>query len=136
MLARDDEGRATPTTQFDYDAVDANLFGAPDKWDLKHITPQEAEAAFRMFRALLTWIFQNGMKNPQGVLIRAIIMCWIFLPELRSLQLSQMARAYNMDKQSLGRWVDVFKQDFPTIKTPHMRHDSSPPRIAPPCPPN
>jgi hypothetical protein len=121
MTAHEDDGRPTPATDIDYNAVDQNLFGETDEWDLKEITPKEADAAIRLMRALLAWIFQNGMKNTDGITLRAILICWIFLKELRPLQLSELARGFGKDKQSLGRWHDQFKVDFPFIKTPHMR---------------
>ncbi len=79
------------------------------------------DAALKVFSRLLEWIWQNGMKNSEGLTIRAVIACWIFLKHLRPLTLTQMARGFGKKKQSLGRWVDDFKIAFPHIRNPHMK---------------
>ena len=61
------------------------------------------------------------MKNPDGVKIRAIICCWIFLKELRSVSETDMAVGYGLKKQSLGRWVEQFKKHFPHIRISQLR---------------
>jgi hypothetical protein len=124
-MAHDESGALVPTTEFDYDAVDQDLFDIRPESDLTELTPQEMEAALKGLRVLLQWTWQSGMKNPDGVKIRAIIMCWIFLKELRPLTLTQLARGYGLKKQSLGRWVDDFKVKFPEARTVHMRDSKS-----------
>jgi hypothetical protein len=113
-------GRRVPATQFDYDAVDERVFNFREQCDLSEFSQEEVDKAIEVLRKLLAWIWQNGMKNADGVKIRAIIVCWIFLKELRPMTLTQMATGFGMKKQSLGRWVDQFKEVF-KIRTPHMR---------------
>jgi hypothetical protein len=120
-VAHEEDGHLVGVAQFDYDAVERSLFDVAPADDLTEITPLELEAAQRAFSRLLAWIWQDGMKNPDGVKIRAIILCWIFLKHLRPMTLTELARGYGMKKQSLGRWVDQFKRDFPEYKTCHMR---------------
>ncbi len=112
-----DDGHLEPWEDFDYDSVEK--FRAANK---------EAEAIEKgiaagqeIIRTLITWIWQDGMKDARGIQIRSIIVCWIFLPHLRPLSLTELARGFGKDKQSLGRWVDDFKIKFPNLKTPHMK---------------
>jgi hypothetical protein len=110
-------------TEFDYTSLDAG-----HDTDLSDVSPQELEAAQKAFRILLEWIWQNGMRNPNGVKIRAIICCWIFLQQVRkTVNLTKLAKGYGMKKQSLGRWVDNFKRDFPQFKVAHMRNNQGGP---------
>lgn len=62
------------------------------------------------------WVFQDGMNDPRGLRIRAIIVCWLFCPEMRdAFTMSSMARSCGLHKQSLGRWIDSLKREFPGI---------------------
>jgi len=115
----DEPGRRVPIVRFDYDAVDYQVFGAVPKKDVRGLTSKEVDAALALLRVMLAWIWQSGMKNPDGIKIRAVIICWVFLKELRGLTLTQIAAAFGMDKQSFGRWITDFKQTIP-IRTPHM----------------
>lgn len=123
MIAHEEDGHITGTTEFDFEKVERNLFGQqPTANDLSQISALELEAAEKAFTRLLDWVWQNGMKNPEGVKIRAIVVCWVFLKHLRPMTLSELAQGYGMKKQSLGRWVDQFKADFPKYRTAHMRN--------------
>lgn len=119
--AHGEDGRIVPSEEFDYSTVEQNLFGQSAEGDETELTEQDVDRALTVLRMLLQWIWQNGMKNPDGVKIRAIIVCWIFLKELRPMSLTQMARGFDLKKQSLGRWVDQFKKDLPRIRISHMR---------------
>jgi hypothetical protein len=46
---------------------------------------------------------------------------WFLIKELQPLSLTQLARMYGKDKQSLGRWVDDFKRRFPGLRNCHMK---------------
>lgn len=122
MIAHEEDGHLTGTTDFDIDQVERNVFGCNPDNDLTEITPLELEAAERAFTHMLNWVWQNGMKNPEGVKIRAIIVCWVFLKHIRPMTLSELAQGFGMKKQSLGRWVDQFKADFPKYRIAHMRN--------------
>lgn len=108
-----ENGERVPAADFDYDAVDKASSESTNQHDI--------DAAVKVFERLLLWIFQDGMNNPDGVKIRAMICCWIFLKVLRPQNLTQFAKGYGMYKQSLGRWVDDFKVKFPEVQTVHMR---------------
>lgn len=120
-LGFEEDGTLVQKVDFDYGAVDKEVFNYEPESDLTEFTPMEMEAALKGLRVLLQWIFQNGMKNPDGVKIRAICICWVFLKELRPLTLTELATGFGMKKQSLGRWVDDLKRRFPYIRTSHMR---------------
>ena len=120
-LGHGEDGQLEPTCNFPYDEVDQSLFGAEARKELNDLSAADFEAASRVFRALVSWMWQNGMKNPQGLNLRAIIVCWVFLEHLRPLTLTELARAFGKKKQSLGRWVDDFKRAFPRIRNSHMK---------------
>ena len=122
----DEQGDITAIQEFDYAEVERRLsedLSAPElKEELAQMSPQEKEAALKIFSCLVRWLWQDGMKSPEGLTIRSILVCWIFLEELHGMSLTQMARGYGgRHKQSLGRWHDSFKAAFEFIKTPHMR---------------
>lgn len=121
-LGHDESGHLVSLTEFDYGQIEGNLFGDNPESDLSQFSAAEVDRALQVLRVLLQWMWQNGMKNVDGVKIRAIIVCWIFLKELRPMTLTQLGRGFKLKKQSLGRWVDAFKRDFPQIKTCHMRN--------------
>jgi hypothetical protein len=118
--AHEEDGQLTPITEFDYDAIDQNLFQIEPE-ELAGFTQREIDAASRLLSILLRWIWQDGMKNLNGMLIRTFIVCWIFIRELRPLTETDLARMAGKDKQSLGRWVVQFKTAFPFIKVPHFK---------------
>jgi hypothetical protein len=117
-LQFDEDSRLIATTSFPYDEVDRDLGlfepDSPEKYDL--------DAASEAIRRLLRWLFQNGPRNPEGLQIRAVVLCHIFLPELRPMTLTQMAGCMGKHKQSLGRWQDQFKRDFPNIPSSHFHN--------------
>jgi hypothetical protein len=119
-LGHAEDGQIVSVEGFDYDEVDKNVFAYEPESDLEEFTPDEMEAALKVLRVLLQWIWQGGMKNPNGIMLRAIIICWIFLKELRPMTLTEVATGFGKKKQSLGRWVKDFKQRF-RIRTCHMR---------------
>ena len=121
--AHEEDGHITAVTDFDYDAIDRNLFdlSPEDLQVLAGMSQKEMDNAFKMFDTLLRWVWQNGMRNPEGMNIRTIIACWLFIRELRPLTETDLARIFGKDKQSLGRWVVQFKEAFPFIKSPHFK---------------
>ena len=118
--AHGEDGRIIPSTDFDWEAVERNLF-TENPEDLSELSQEDIDRALKVLRVLLQWVWQNGMKNVDGLKIRAIIVCWIFLKELRPLTLTQLATGFGLKKQSVGRWVDQFKKDFKRVRISHMR---------------
>jgi hypothetical protein len=122
-IAHAEDGHLEPSVEFDYDEIDCRVpeFHVEPEEDPEEFTAEEIEAACKVFTRLVQWIWQNGMRHPEGITIRAIVVCWVFLAELRPLNLTQMAGAFGKKKQSLGRWVDDFKRAFPAIRIAHMK---------------
>jgi hypothetical protein len=121
----DDSSELHPTVGFDYDAVSKALGEDPDFLaEMAEFTDEEMERAFKCTQALMAWIHQNGSTNLNGIAIRSLIVCWITLPHLRPLSLTELSRGYGLKKQSVGRWVEDkplgFKAKFPSVKTSHM----------------
>jgi hypothetical protein len=92
--------------------------------ELQDVSFEEMEKALKVVSGLMAWIYQNGSSNMNGVAIRAIIVCWMTLPHLRPLTLTQIAKSYGLKKQSVGRWMEDpkngWKAKWPTVKTCHM----------------
>lgn len=128
-----DDGQLEKTTPFPYEQVgkvvdDASHELTPAelvemRGEIKGLTPDERDAALAMFRMLMRWVWQDGMTNPNGLLIRSVIVCWIFLEEIHQFNLTAIAHKFDRDKQSIGRWMPRFKKAFPMIKTPHMKNE-------------
>lgn len=118
-LAYDEDGNLVAIEDFDEAEVDRNLFDAAETLE----TPSAADVdlVYKIMHRLMSWIFQDGLTNPNGIAIRSIIVCWVFLPQLKPLSLTQISRGVGKLKQSVGRWVDRFKKEFPYLKTCHMK---------------
>lgn len=124
-LAFGENGERIPVANFPFHLLDE--VAAEEKGiAAEEFTIAELAGAEEAFRRLMTWVWQDGMRNPEGVKIRAIICCWVFLKHVRPCTLTELAARYGMKKQSLGRWVDQFKLDFPDYWTCHMRQIHEP----------
>lgn len=119
--AHAEDGHVEPIVGFDYATIDRAVFHVEPEDDPEILSADEIDAACAVFRKLVEWMWQNGMNQPEGLLIRAIIICWVFTPQLRALTLTQMAQGFGKKKQSLGRWVDDFKKAFPKTRVAHMK---------------
>jgi hypothetical protein len=112
-----EEGQVVGIENFPFDEIDRRLgFAEQDN--------SAEERDFKEIRALqvmLRWIMAN--QKSEGILIRALIVCWTFLPELHPLELTELANKFGKHKQSFGRWHDDFKILFPEVRTQHMRHN-------------
>jgi hypothetical protein len=117
--AHTDDGSLTAAVEFDYEIVERNLFPAAEP--VESANQACIDGAALLFQRFARWIWQDGKKNPDGVKIRAMIVCWIFISELRALTETDLAIGFGMKKQSIGRWVEQWKRDFPNIRSPHMR---------------
>lgn len=126
-----DAGEIEPVTQFPYEQVGKDTDDGPDKLtpaeldemrrELSELSQEEIDAALKMFRCLMRWVWQDAQKNANGLLIRSVIACWIFLEDVQQFSLTAIAYKFDRDKQSPGRWMPSFKKAFPMIKTPHMQ---------------
>lgn len=113
-----ENGERIQVADFPYDLIDSVTETATET---EQLSQREIDAALALQRTLLAWIWQSGPSNMDGVKIRAIVSCWIFLKPLRPMSLTELAVGCGMDKQSLGRWVENFKLMFPHIRIAHMR---------------
>jgi hypothetical protein len=113
-LAHGEDGSLVHVDQFDWAKIE------PES-DLVGMDQESVDRAIVVMRSLLQWVWKNGMNNPEGLQLRAMIVCWLFLKELRPMQLSELARGFGKKKQSVGRHVDDFKVHFPKFRSPHMR---------------
>jgi hypothetical protein len=120
LFSFDEDGHPQGTVDFDYDAIDRNAFHVEPEKEAE-VSAENLEAAARAFRQLVEWMWQDGMKNDEGLKLRAIIVCWVFLDHLNPVSLTELARAFGKKKQSLGRWVDDFKRVFPKLRNGHMK---------------
>src|SRR6267378_3437659 len=103
-LAHDESGKLVPTAEPDYAAIDRLVFGVTEAESDSELPPELLGTLVKSFRAGAEWLWQDGMNNPDGLKIRAIVWCWNLHPVLRRLTMTQIARGYGMDKQSIGRW--------------------------------
>jgi hypothetical protein len=117
--AHTEDGSLTAAVEFDYEIVERNVFSSAEPAETGN--QSAIDASVILFQRFTRWVFQDGKKNADGVKIRAMIVCWIFIPELRSLTETDLAIGFGMKKQSIGRWVEQWKRDFPHIRSPHMR---------------
>jgi hypothetical protein len=110
------DGQVTLTEDFDYAKVSRALgetWEEPEVNDDIHVKAQDLAKLFQ-------WHYQGECKDLDGWNCRAIILDWIFVPQLRSYSMTEMAGRFGKKKQSLGRWVDDFKKTFPELK--HLSH--------------
>lgn len=118
--AHAEDGHLEPTTDFDYDEIDRSLGHTKD---LETLSDADIDAAAKVITRVFEFVWQNGMKNPEGLQIRATIVCWVFLKHLHPLTLTELARGFGKKKQSLGRWVDEWKRHplLGKLRNPHMK---------------
>jgi len=113
----DDNQRPVLIADFDWDQVERNL--TSEKKEIRgalrngELTEEDFDRALQLSGTLMRWIWQNGKRDIRGLSIRSIIVCWHFIYELRDLPLTTVAAKFGKHKQSLGRWLDRFKNDFP-----------------------
>lgn len=124
-LGHGEDGKPVQVTEFDFESIDKAFQSDVEQFRAELLagkySQEEIDMGLVVATTLLKWVWQGGMKNPEGLQIRAMITCWVFLKELRPLELTQLAGAFGKDKQSIGRWVDNFKEYFPRIRISHMR---------------
>ena len=112
MNLYDDSGNVTLTCGFNWDAIDAYNFTKEDE-----LKTEAIEIACEGYRKVWTWIYQPPCDNLDGWTCRCIIATWLFVPQLRSYTLTEIAGRFGKKKQSLDRWVQQLKQEFPELAT-------------------
>src|SRR5438128_2717486 len=126
QTAFDENGKPTPVANFDYEAIDKNL--QTDRKEIRRacrngeLSQEDFDRALALCGTLARWIFQSGRPDRGGLSIRAIIVCWHMLAEIRDQPLTQVALRFGKHKQSFGRWVDDFKKTFPRWRIAATRH--------------
>lgn len=91
-----------------------------DRLDGQKPRSSHPEAEGEAIRRIAEWMWQ-GCANLDGFAVRAAVVCWIFHQPLRPYSMTRMAGRLGKKKQSLGRWVDSFKREFPAV-TDHITH--------------
>jgi hypothetical protein len=69
----------------------------------------------------MRWVWHDGKRDTRGVAIRSIILCWLFLAELRPLTETEVAKGFGLKKQSLNRWIQILKKDLPMLRSSNLR---------------
>lgn len=117
-----------PTTEPDWDSMDRSIFpieyleaDSGNAADDEMIEALARELSLKMLERVLDWMWQKAMSDPDGFKIRSIVVGWVISKRMRTMTLTQIATGFGLEKQSLGRWVDQWKRDFPTIKNHHMK---------------
>lgn len=121
--ARDDKGNLIGVVQFDETHVERALGEFHE--ELEQFTPQEIEAALKVNKALLTWVWQNGNVRANGLGVRAAVLCWVFLEDVKKMKQSELSKVIGKShRQSLNRWVMNFRDKF-KFKNHHMKSDEA-----------
>lgn len=119
-----DSSELEPTIGPDYKGIDRAVFGTEEReTEYENLTPEQWLIAWKGVSNVVKWVYQRDSRNFQGIGIRALIVCWIWLPVLHALTLTQLAGRFGMAKQSFGRWVVDWKRCFPSVVTAHMRSE-------------
>jgi len=116
-----EDGHLEPSCGFDYAEIDRNVFRVDPQDHVAALSDEEIDAACYVITRVIEWLWQDGMKNCDGLQNRAVVLCWVFLSQLRTLTMTEMAAGFGKKKQSLGRAVDDFKRSFPKIRIAHMK---------------
>jgi len=116
MIAYDENSLKTLTTDFPFHELDCEALDAKEE-----AMEMACEAAHRVWE----WIYQPACKDLDGFTCRCIVACWVFVPMLRGYSMTDIASRFGKHKQSLGRWVDDFKLQFPEVAKhlAHLRHE-------------
>ena len=87
----------------------------------------EGNRTAKALRVQFAWVWNYTPTNLDGLVIRAAILSWIWIPHLRSMTETQLSlmlpnpNGVGKAKQSVERWVDPFKLRFPEARNQHMR---------------
>jgi hypothetical protein len=115
-----EDSRPEATQDFDWGEL-AYRLGEADEAKFTHGYAQWLRLQ-QLAEGLARWTYQSpSHTNTDGIAIRTIVQNWFLIKELQPLSLTQLARMYGKDKQSLGRWVDDFKRRFPGLRNCHMK---------------
>ncbi|MCU0772368.1 MAG: hypothetical protein MUE94_11465 [Verrucomicrobia bacterium] len=102
------------TVDFPFEEVYARLDGPPP--------PDPHEQAAECLRHLFRWVNSGAsFRDCAGFVTRSAIVSWIVCPENHALSMTDVAGRFGKKKQSLGRWVDDFKLQFPQL-CQHAHH--------------
>lgn len=99
---------------FNYEEVESANYSFEK---MKEEIREELMEEFSQFVIKLSrWVWQNASHNRDGLQHRASIFCWRINPDLEYMTLTHLAEGFGLDKQSIGRWHDSFKREFPNLK--------------------
>lgn len=120
--AYDEEGHHQLTVPFDLEEVERRLGE-----EQINLNDEQVKILGEALQRILAWIWQSGMSDHRGTLIRTTIACWVLHPEVAAMSLTELAQGMGLHKQSLGRWSDKWKEQFPDLKNSHMKMNTSKP---------
>lgn len=114
MDAFDETDKHSPHVDFDYAEVDRHLSNQPI---------EDAGEFMEVFRRVFNWMYQTPCEDLNGFFCRAVVVCWVFLPELRGKSMTYIAGRFGKKKQSIERWTKDFKKEFPVlVRLQHFQH--------------
>lgn len=109
--AHDESGNLIGVVQFDAEAIERNLGELRD--EMEGLNPEEIEANLKMLKLFLGWAWQNGECRSNGLGVRLAVLCWVFLDDVKTMNQTELAKVIGKkDRQSLNRWVIVFRKYF------------------------
>lgn len=115
-FAFNSERRIEPTQDFPFEEIYEREEGPPRR----EVSSLENALPTRLLE--WQWADSYSPKKLQGLELRAAVVCWVTLPVLRNIGLTDLTAGLGKNhKQSLGRYVDDFKRHFPLLRHPSMR---------------
>jgi len=84
--------------------------------ELNRLSEEELRLGVKVLAPCLRWIWQYGMKNKDGVAIRAILLCRAGIPDLARLSMTRLANGFGLEKQSLDRWDKDLARKYPKLR--------------------
>ena len=118
--AYDEDSSGIGSVDFDWNKVARDLGEPLDETDeAKQSEARDMTAA--AMNKLFLWVWQRGKNDKRGLAHRAAILCWVFLPQIHELSMTDLATGFGLHKQSIGRWVEDFKKAFPYLKNCNMQ---------------
>lgn len=129
MINFDQNGTVTATVDFNYSEVDELLQGDRlNSSDIRRMIEEAAREegmhmAAQAVGSLARWL--GTTKNKHGIACRGIVLNWLYDSLQHDCSLTEIAGQYGLKKQSVGRWVDDFKKEFPQAVI-HLKHIRKP----------
>ncbi len=118
-LGHAEDGSVIETVDFPYADIyarDENVQCLETDPELNRLSAEELRLGMKTVGPALRWVWQYGMKNKDGIAIRAILLCRAGLPELGGLTMTRLANGFGLAKQSLDRWDKDLASRYPKLR--------------------